>query len=535
MALLLNNIKMPLSAALPELPALLAGCFGIPRESIRGIRLVRQSLDARKKQDIHFHISAVVQLEAKWQSKLLKTGDPRVQPYTQPARYTLETGRERAGGRIIVTGLGPAGLFAAYILAQAGYAPLVLERGRPVEQRAEDVARFWATGELRTESNVMFGEGGAGTFSDGKLTSRSKDPRVETVLQTLVDHGAPQDIAYMAKPHIGTDLLRGVVKSVREDICRLGGEVRFGAKLRGLRLQDGRITAVQVEQAGELETIPTAACVLATGQAARDTYEVLLHSGLVLQPKPFAVGLRIEHPQELIDGAQFGALAGDIRLGAAEYRMSARAGGRGVYSFCMCPGGQVVAASSGEGEVVTNGMSLRARGGENANAAIVVQVGPEDFGSSPLSGVHFQAMLERRAFLAGGGGYAAPAQRVADFLAGKGETLGGGVRPTYRPGVQAYSLHTLLPEYVTAGIQEGIRAFSRQLKGFDLADAVLTAVESRTSAPVRILRDESGEAANAKGLYPVGEGAGYAGGIVSAAIDGMRAAERIAARFAPNG
>lgn len=533
MALLLSDVKMPLSASISDIPALIAATFDIPRECVQAVRLVRQSLDARRKNDIHYTISIVAQMEPIWQARLVKRQDRRAQAYAPPEEYALPTGRNRPHGRIVVAGLGPAGLFAAYFLAQAGYYPLVLERGQPIEHRTQTVEQFWSGGALDENSNVMFGEGGAGAFSDGKLTARSKDSRVDTVLRTLVEFGAPEDIAYMARPHIGTDLLRTVVKQLREAIEKAGGEVRFQTTLIGMQLQDQKLTALRVQQNGKTERIPTAACVLATGQAARDTYAMLHESGLVLAPKPFSVGLRIEHPQEMINFAQYGALAGDGRLGAAEYRMTARSGARGVYTFCMCPGGQVVNASSGAGEVVVNGMSVRARNGENANAAIVVQVGPADFGNEPFSGVQFQQELEHKAFQAGGGAYGAPAQRLADFMAGSKAYGFGAVRPTCRPGVQPYNLNALLPGFVSEGIREGILAFHRQLNGFFLPDAILTAVESRTSAPLRVCRDENGQALGANGLYPVGEGAGYAGGIVSAAIDGMRAAEHIAACYAP--
>ncbi|MEL7602375.1 MAG: FAD-dependent protein [Bacillota bacterium] len=535
MALLLSDIKMPVEAQWGELPALIAAQFSLPAQSVLAARIVRESLDARRKNDIHFRVSAVVQLEPVWQNRLLKRKDARVAVYEAAPEYGLPVGNEQPRGRIVVVGLGPAGLFAAYFLAQAGYKPLVVERGREVAQRRADVQRFWNGGPLDEQSNVMFGEGGAGAFSDGKLTARSKDPRTQVVLDTLAKHGAPGDIVYQAKPHIGTDLLQGVVQNMREAICRMGGEVRFEARMSDLHLQDGALVSVDIMEQGKKERIPCAACVLASGQAARDVYELLLEKGLTLIPKSFAVGVRIEHPQGMIDRAQYGALAGYPRLGAAEYRLTAKSGPRGVYTFCMCPGGHVVAASSQEGEVVVNGMSDRARNGKNANSAIIVQVGPEDFGYGPLDGVRFQRELERAAYLAGAsnGVYCAPAQRLEDFLAGRESKSFGDVKPTYRPGVTMHRLDTLLPDFVANGIRDGIAGFSRQLHGFDLPDAVMTAVESRTSSPVRILRDERGEAAGAPGLFPVGEGAGYAGGIVSAAVDGMRAAERIAARYKP--
>ena len=533
MPLLITDIKIPVQADEKELPALIAGQFRFPAESVRTVRLVRQSLDARKKQDIHFLVSAMVALDASVESKLLKRGDARIKPYEAPLEYSLKRGNEQPRGRIVVTGLGPAGLFAAYFLAREGYKPLVLERGREIERRGGDVRRFWSGGELDPNSNVMFGEGGAGTFSDGKLTTRIKDARASVVLETLKKFGAPEDIIYQAKPHIGTDLLRRVVKAMREEIIALGGEVRFEARLEDIRLQDGALRTITFKQGGQVEQIECAALILATGQAARDTYEMLLSKGLTLLPKSFAVGARIEHSQELINRAQFGTLAGHPRLGAAEYRLAGKSGARGVYTFCMCPGGYVVGAASGAGEVVVNGMSDRARDGKNANAAVIVQVGPEDFGSGPLDGVRFQQELEQRAYAAGlqSGAYFAPAQRLEDFMCGVATKSFGEVTPTYRPGVHPTRLDTVLPPFIAAGIRDGITAFSRQLAGYDLPDAVLTAVESRTSSPVRILRDLYGEAEGARGVFPVGEGAGYAGGIVSAAVDGMHAAEWVASRY----
>ncbi|MDL2218184.1 hypothetical protein LJC27_05945 [Christensenellaceae bacterium OttesenSCG-928-M15] len=533
MAVLLKDIKLPVGAERFELPACVAQQFKLPKEAVQTVRIVRQSLDARRKNDIHFLIHAVVQVEDVWQAKLLKSGDRRVEAHEQPEAYELVQGTKTPEGRIVVAGFGPAGMFAAYYLAKHGYKPLVIERGANVEKRTEAVEHFWSGGSLDENNNVMFGEGGAGTFSDGKLTSRSKNPRSSVVLDTFVDNGAPEEIAFKAKPHIGTDKLKLVVKNMREKILRAGGEIRFETKLSDIECKDGRLTHAVMETNGTKERVECAALILAVGQAARDTYRLLLSHGVALQPKPFAVGLRIEHPQGLIDRAQFGELAGHPRLGAAEYRLSAKSGGRGVYTFCMCPGGSVVASSSGQNEVVVNGMSVHARNGENANSAVVVQVGPDDFGHEPLSGVRFQETLEKQAFQAGSGAYMAPAQRLEDFMSGKKSKAFMSVQPTYRPGVEMAVLNDILPGFVAQGIQESIPAFARQLKGFDYKDAVLTAVESRTSSPVRIIRGEDMQTPAIKGLFPVGEGAGYAGGIVSAAIDGLMACEKIAAVYKP--
>jgi len=533
MKLRIVNIKQPVSEGDELLPARVAGLLGLDARQVLSVRVARRALDARKKQDVHFLLSAVAELDGAAAKRLLARGNAHVEAYAEVTETPLATGAEPLRGRVAVVGLGPAGLFAAHRLAQYGYAPLVLERGDAVERRAERVERYWATGELDERSNVMFGEGGAGTFSDGKLTSRSKDARADQVMAALVRFGAPGEIAVAAKPHIGTDRLRGVVSAMRRDIERLGGEVRFRAALTGLERRNGGLVRAQIATLQGTEAVDCAALVLAVGQGARDTYRMLHDAGVAMAPKPFAVGVRVEHPQDMIDRAQFGELAGHPRLGAAEYRLSAQSGGRGVYTFCMCPGGRVIASASARDEVVVNGMSDYARNAENANAAVVVQVYPSDFAPDPLGGVRFQQELERAAFLAGGASGAAPASTLGAFLRRETPRGFGGVAPSYRPGVAACDLWRVLPPFAAQGIAEGMKAFGRQLKGFDREDAVLTGVETRTSAPLRMLRGENLESVSCAGLYPVGEGAGCAGGIVSAANDGIRAAEAIIARFAP--
>ncbi len=531
----LKNIRRELDATDESFAASCCHKLGIARDALLKMRIVRQALDARKKNDIFYCVHAELTLSDDAARRVCRNPKLGAEPVQPVAEEPPIFGTRQPNGRILVVGLGPAGLFAAWTLARYGYRPLVIERGRPIDERVKDVRRYWsgAIKEPDPDSNVAFGEGGAGTFSDGKLTTRIRDPHIDGVLQTLIDCGAPEEIGYLAKPHIGTDRLRETVKALRMRIEAAGGEVRFSTTLTGLRTTDGRITHARLRH-GETETWePCAAVLLAIGHGARDTARMLYDLGVSMAPKAFAIGVRAEHPQSLINQSQYGPMADHPRLGAAEYRLTARSGERGVYTFCMCPGGQVVASASGPEQVVVNGMSNFARDGQNANAAIVVQITPDDFGTHPLDGLRYLDRLERDTFLLGGADGCAPASTVGAFLRDTVSKTSSEVTPTYRPAVCYTRLSDCLPDFAAAGIREGIKAFGRQLNGYDMEDAILTAVESRTSAPLRILRDGGMESVSHRGLYPIGEGAGYAGGIVSAAVDGVKAAEAVMRVYAP--
>lgn len=501
----------------------LAKKLKIPQESILNYRIFKKSVDARKKNDIHFVYTLDVEL--KNEDKILAANSKKGVTKVPKLSYEYKKTAPENIQRPVVIGTGPAGLFAGLVLAQKGYKPILLERGKPIDERAIDVGLFWSQGILNTESNVQFGEGGAGSFSDGKLTTLIKNPRSRKVLEEFVKAGAPDEILYINKPHIGTDVLREVVKNIRKTIISLGGDVRFSTKVTNIMIQDNRITGVQVNDG---EIISCEKVLLGVGHSARDTFQMLHKNNIQIIQKGFSIGVRIEHPQKIINEKQYGEYANHPKLGAADYKLSAHFDNeRSAYTFCMCPGGVVVAAASEENMVVTNGMSFHARDMENANSAILVGVKPSDYGDEhPLAGVEFQRKWERMAFIAGGSNYKAPAQKVGDFLQDKSSEEIGQVNPSYKPGVCMTDLRMCLPDYVIDTLKKAIVEFDKNIKGFADPDAIMTGVETRSSSPIRIQRDDEFQS-NIKGLYPIGEGAGYAGGIISAAVDGIRVAESV--------
>jgi len=517
----LRDIPLPPEHNAHQLHYEAAQMLRVSMSRIRGLKIVRRSVDARKKPDVKIIYTIDVTVEGN-EKKILRASACKRAAIAPVSYYKAPKNIPAPEKRPVVVGFGPAGMFAALVLAIAGWKPLVLERGEDASSRHEKVRRFFETGILDSRSNVQFGEGGAGTFSDGKLNTGVNNNRIGWILEQFVKAGAREDILYDAKPHVGTDVLLTVVTNIRRRIIALGGEVRFNSQVTDLRSEGGRLTGVQLSSG---EIIPCDSCVLAIGHSARDTFAMLDSAGIPMEPKPFAMGVRIEHKQSVVDMAQYGAL--DPALPPADYKLVQHLADSTVYTFCMCPGGYVVAAASEEGRIVTNGMSYADRDGENANAALLVTVNPGDFPyEGCLGGMKWQREIEERAY-AVSGSYRAPAQRVGDFLAGRPSQGCGSVTPTYRPGVHWCDLHDVLPEKLTRSLEEALPLLEGRLRGFADPDAVLTGPETRSSSPVRILRGEDRQSDGISGLYPTGEGAGYAGGIMSAAIDGMMTAEAI--------
>ena len=529
MTIRVNNIVLSLDDDISILKKKVSKKLRISIDEIKNFKIIKESLDARNKDNIR--LTYAIELEHKNEEKLVeRLHDKDVKIDATKYEPDVEPGSEKLNNRPVVVGFGPAGIFAALMLAEKGYKPLVIERGENVDKRTETVDRFWTEGKLDLESNVQFGEGGAGAFSDGKLTTRIKDKRCDYVLAELVKGGAPEEITYIGKPHVGTDILKDVVKNIRKKIIQLGGEVRFSSKLEYINKENGKVKSIIVNG----EEISCEAVILALGHSARDTYEMLYKVGLEMSQKAFAIGVRIEHPQDLINKSQYGKFHNHPKLKAADYKLTyqCKESRRGVYSFCMCPGGVVVAAASEEGRLVSNGMSYHARDLANANSALVVTVSPEDFeGDSPLRGMEFQRHYEELAFNLGGGDYKAPVQLLGDFMCDRISTKLGSVTPSYTAGYVFEDLRKCLPSYVIEALKEGIQNFDKKIKGYGNEDAVLTGIETRTSAPVRMHRNETLESTNVRGLYPTGEGAGFAGGIISAAVDGIKVAEHIIHRF----
>jgi hypothetical protein len=526
----LTEIKLPISHQDGEIKAAILKKLGIAESELLSHSVFKRGVDARRAHAILFTYTLIVEVREETAILAKFANDPHVRIAPDTSYHFVAQAPEKLPARPIVIGMGPAGLFAGLLLAQMGFRPLILERGKAVRERTKDTFGLWRQGVLNPESNVQFGEGGAGTFSDGKLYSQIKDPRhlSRKVLDEFVKAGAPEEILYESHPHIGTFKLVGMVEKMRATIQSLGGEIRFGSRVDDIEIENGQVTGVCLANG---ERLATNHLVLAVGHSARDTFEMVHKRGIYIEAKPFSIGFRIEHPQSLIDRARFGKNAGNELLGAADYKLVHHASnGRSVYSFCMCPGGTVVAATSEVGRVVTNGMSQYSRNERNANAGIVVGITPEeDFPGDPLAGVEFQRRWESQAFKLGGETYQAPGQLVGDFIAGRPSTKFGEVQPSYTPGVHLTDLATALPEYAITAIREALPAFAKQIKGFDLPDAVLTGVETRTSSPIRIKRNlDDYQSINTRGLYPTGEGAGYAGGILSAAVDGIEVAEAVA-------
>jgi uncharacterized protein len=524
MTILLKDIPLGLDEEEAALKQKAADLLQIAPEEVSNLRIIRKSLDARKKNRIHFVYSLSVSLPFVLEKKVLNLPLPEIPRLEEPAPLPATRIGKRPNNRLVVVGAGPSGLFAALHLTDCGVPPLIIERGKTIPDRVKDVDRFWKEGVLNPESNVQFGEGGAGTFSDGKLYTRLQNPRVQFILKTFCRFGAPEELLYLQRPHLGTDRLRRIILNLRKYLQGKGAEYQFQTQLTGLELKQGILQGIILNDRGR---IPVSNLVLAVGNGARDTFLMLHKSGIALEPKPFAIGLRVEHPQKRIDRIQYGPAAGHPRLPPADYHLTFRSSrDRGVYSFCMCPGGFVIGAGSEPGQIVTNGMSLHQRNSPWANSALVVSVGPQDFPSrASLAGIEFQKIWEERAFQLGGKNFHAPAQNLLDFQ--KGQDPGVIRETSFQPGVSPCRLEECLPDFAVQDLREALPVFNRKMPGFNSQDAVLIGIETRTSSPLRIVRGEDLQSVTVQGLYPCGEGSGYAGGIVSSALDGIKAAEMI--------
>jgi uncharacterized protein len=524
----LSEVKLSLDRTEADIQSAILKKLSIAPQDLIRYTVFKRSYDARKRGAVSFVY--VIDVETTREKQLLQRfkKDPHIVPTPDTSYRYVAQATAKIEQRPIVIGCGPCGMFAGLLLAQMGFRPIILERGKAVHDRSVDTFGFWSKAKFNPESNAQFGEGGAGTFSDGKLYSRIKDAQHHgrKVLAELVNAGAAPEILYINKPHIGTYRLVKIVENIRNSIESLGGEIRFQSRVDKIKIENGQVCGVTLASG---EYIPSNHVILAVGHSARDTFEMLHQAGVYIEPKPFSIGFRVEHPQTLIDKCRLGSQVGHPMLGAADYSLVHHcANGRSVYSFCMCPGGQVVAATSEVGRVVTNGMSQYERSGKNANSGIVVGITPADYPGSPIAGIEFQRRLEENAFQLGGGTYEAPGQLVGDFLTGKASTQLGSIKPSYKPGVHLCDLSLSLPDYAIEAIGEAIPAFDKQLNGFAMHDAVLTGVETRTSSPICIKRGADYQSLNTKGLYPAGEGAGYAGGILSAGVDGIKVAEAVA-------
>ncbi len=520
----ISNLKLPITSSFDEVFCVVQNQLGLSHSDVISRRILRKSVDARHKQ-VNFIYSVLIET-----NKKIATGDNVVQVEIKNEEPVV-FGTEALLNRPVIVGFGPCGMFCALTLARQGYRPIIIERGSKVEERTKKIEHFWATGMLDANTNVQFGEGGAGTFSDGKLTCRNGDPLIDKILQDFVNLGAPEDILYSSLPHIGTDILKSVVKSIREEIIALGGEILFDTAVCDINIVNSHITSLTLSDGNQL---PCEVCVLAIGHSARDTYKMLYKKGLKMIAKTFSVGVRAEHLQRDIDEALYGDFAGHPLLGAASYKVSCRENNIGCYSFCMCPGGTVVTASSEEGMVVVNGMSNRARDNKNSNSAICINVTEKDFGKNPLDAIEFQRNLERRAFSLGGSNYSAPVQTLGDYVDGVKTNSLGKVSPSVTGGFEFADLNNLFTPHFNSFLKRSFGQFDKKIHGFANRDTVLTGVETRTSAPVRILRNEDFISESVEGLMPAGEGAGYAGGIMSAAVDGVKCAVKIMNKYKPS-